>query len=572
MSRLSCRATRLLALSLIVGCGSKEPSKPRPIPGTGGSTTQPGTGGTMGGGENPGSGGSAPATTGGSDGSAAVPADGGATPADAAQPGGSDGPLVHPPRPDAAPVDPNCIPSKLYGKDGELWKPDGRLIDGAYAGYHTGLDPIPVVGGPVKKVTDFGAKPDDAVDDTDAFRAALAGTPSGVLLIPAGRYILSKQLIMKDRSNLVLRGEGIDKSVLYFPRPLTEVGETGQSWSFNGGFIHVEGTDAGPLIGDVTANAARGASELKVSATAGVTVGQWVRVVQTDANGSLLSTFYGGMFPGNVAEDGNTEIFHFYSLVKAVGPDSITLERPLPVAVDTRWKPQVLQVMPTAREMGVEELTLEMAPMKYPGHFMERGYNGIYFTGAHDSWVRNVRLVNAELGISIYHSFFCTVTGAILDGNVDESLVGHHGLNSARGSDNFFTLFELRRQYVHDLTVDGYAIATVWSKGKGVDMNMDHHGRAATGTLWTNLDLGKGTRAFDNGGASNRLPPTGAYTTVWNVHASGAIGFPPSNYGPLMNFVGSGNGTGPASWSIENIDRTKLCQPDLHDTMLAKRP
>ena len=31
------------------------------------------------------------------------------------------------------------MPSKLYGRTGELWKPDGRIVDGGYAGYHTGL-------------------------------------------------------------------------------------------------------------------------------------------------------------------------------------------------------------------------------------------------------------------------------------------------------------------------------------------------------------------------------------------------------------------------------------------------
>jgi len=83
----------------------------------------------------------------------------------------------------------------------------------------------------------------------------------------------------------------------------------------------------------------------------------------------------------------------------------------------------VLAVMPTAREFGIENLTLEMAAVRYAGHFMERGYNGIYYTGAHDSWIRDVRLVNAELGISVYHSFFCTVTGAVLElGEQIESL------------------------------------------------------------------------------------------------------------------------------------------------------
>jgi hypothetical protein len=526
--------------------------------GSGGGAGGPGGGGGMGGGGGGAAGGAVP------DGGAGAGGTGGG----AGGRGGADAGA----RPDAPPVDPNCMPSRHYGRGGELWKPEGRITEAGYAGYHTGLDPIPVVPGPMKLVTEFGAKGDDDQDDTAAFRAAIAGTNGGVLLVPAGRYLITKQLMIVDKSNFVLRGEGMGKSILYFPRPLSEVGETGSSWSFNGGFMHVGGSDQGPLLAMVTTNAPRGARELKVSATAGIKAGDWVRIIQTDAGGSLLRAFYGGMHPGNAGEDGNTEVFRFYSKVEAVGDGSITLERHLPVEVDTRWKPQVRAVMPTTREVGIENLTLEMAPMRYPGHFNERGYNGIYYIGAHDSWVRDVQIVNAELGISIYRSYFCTVTGVVLDSTVSgQSTIGHHGLNSARGSDILFTRFELKQRYVHDLTVDGYALGTVWSKGKGVDMNMDHHGRAPNGTLWTDLDLGRATRAFDNGGAGNRLPPTGAYTTVWNVHGDRAIEFPPSSYGPLMTFVGSGGGGGNSSWSVENIPQASLCQRDLHEAMLARR-
>jgi hypothetical protein len=100
---------------------------------------------------------------------------------------------------------------------------------------------------------------------------------------------------------------------------------------------------------------------------------------------------------------------------------------------------------------------------------------------------------------------------------------------------------------------------------------MDHHGRAPYGTLWTDLDLGRGGRAYDNGGAGNRLPPTASYTTSWNLRGSGAVDFPPSSYGPNMNFVGVGGGSGPGHWSIENIPRDRLCQPDLHEAMLNRR-
>ena len=64
-------------------------------------------------------------------------------------------------------------------------------------------------------------------------------------------------------------------------------------------------------------------------------------------------------------------------------------------------------------------------------------------------------------------------------------------------------------------------MTTVWSSGKGVDLNMDHHGRAPYGTLWTNIDVGAARRPFDSGGSGNRMPHTGAYTTVWNVYGAG---------------------------------------------------
>jgi hypothetical protein len=556
-------------LAALIGCSSAQ--TPRGSSGGVGGSEETGgsTGGGTGGKVSEGTGGKL--ATGGSGGQATGGADGtgGSLPPDAGTTGGAGGSV---PR-DAGPppvADPNCIPSKLYGRTGELWKPDGRLIDVGWAGYHTGLDPLPDVAAPMKKLTDFGAKGDDEADDTDALIAAIAAT-DGVLLIPAGRYIITKQIDIK-KSNFVLRGEGPGKTVLFFPKPLSVVSTASTSWSFNGGFITVSGADDGAVIGTVTANAGRGAQQLTVSATAGVEVGGWVRVVQMDKAGSLFKALYGGMHPGNVAEDGNTEVFHFYSKVTAVTPTSVTLERTLPFEVNTDWTPTLRAVKPNVREVGVEHLTLEMAHERYPGHFNEKGFNGIYYVGAHDSWVRDVTILNADLGISIYRSYFVTVSDVVLDANFDRgALNGHHGLNSARGADCWFTRFDVKVKYVHDLTVDGYAMGTVWSKGKGADMNMDHHGRAPYGTLWTDLDLGRGTRAFDNGGASNRLPPTASYTTTWNLRGAQALDFPPSSYGPNMNFVSSSKGTGPAHWSVEDIPRASLCQPDLHEAMLARR-
>jgi hypothetical protein len=469
-------------------------------------------------------------------------------------------------------ADPGCTPSALYGRAGELWKPDGRVVSAAFAGYHTGIDPLPDVAGPVRRVTEFGARGDDDQDDSQAFLDAIAATTSGVLLVPAGRYVVSQRLEI-EKSNFVLRGEGAGKSTLFFPKSLNSL--YGRDWSFSGGFITVRGNDPGPVLATVTGNAARGATTLEVSATESIQAGAWVRVVQTDDAGSLFRALHGGLHPGNVRQDGGREVFHHHARVTAVGQGRITLERPLPVEVSTTWRPQIRAVHPTTREVGIEHLTLEMAGTPYPGHFNEAGYNGIYFQGVHDSWVRNVTILNADYGVHFNRSFFCTATGVVLDTTFDRGpLIGHHGLNSSGGADVVFSKFDLRKRYVHDLSVDGYAMTTVWSSGKGVDLNMDHHGRAPYGTLWTNLDVGAARRPFNSGGSGNRMPHSGAYTTVWNVYGAAPVGLPASGFGPLMNFVavpGADPAAAPDHHTVEPIPRDKLCQPDLYEAMIAAR-
>lgn len=97
----------------------------------------------------------------------------------------------------------------------------------------------------------------------------------------------------------------------------------------------------------------------------------------------MLRALYGGKHDGNTGEDGNTQVFTWYSPVTAVGATSITLARTFPFQINTAWKPTVTQAQPTVREFGIENMTLEMAKVPYPGHFMERGYNGIYVGREH---------------------------------------------------------------------------------------------------------------------------------------------------------------------------------------------
>ena len=89
---------------------------------------------------------------------------------------------------------------------------------GAYAeaGYDFGGD-LPKAPKPSASVADFGAKPNDKVDDTEAFEKALE--KGGVIAIPAGDYLLSRRLHVR-QPGTVLLGAGAAKTHLRFTKSL----------------------------------------------------------------------------------------------------------------------------------------------------------------------------------------------------------------------------------------------------------------------------------------------------------------------------------------------------------------
>ena len=83
------------------------------------------------------------------------------------------------------------------------------LPDFSYAGYGFGLTPIPSETGKVISVTDFGAEPDDGIDDSaailEAMEAARKTSGSVIVRFPAGKFIIS-EIINIDRGDIVFQG------------------------------------------------------------------------------------------------------------------------------------------------------------------------------------------------------------------------------------------------------------------------------------------------------------------------------------------------------------------------------
>ncbi|WIA28982.1 hypothetical protein OEZ86_011499 [Tetradesmus obliquus] len=445
-------------------------------------------------------------------------------------------------------------PSVLWGCNGELWSPQGRLAyDWGWAGYANGDRNPPLLPVRVNLKTQFGAKGDGVTDDTQALLKAIDSISSGVIYLPAGTYILTA--VINIRKQIVIRGDGQDKTILRFPKSLTDLyGNTYVEGSWVGtsqyshgtGFINIGGWD--PTGRDftkltwVTANASRGDRVLRVANSSAISVGQWYRVLQKDpGDGSLMWELNGGAFPVVEAQKGYADPCRFLSRVVAKGADWIWLERPLPFKVDTRWAPEIHKFMPMLNDAtGFEYFTLDFPWSPYPGHFLERGFNGLHLNQVVNGWVRGVTVRNSDMGVYTWGSVFTTISGLTLTNSKPRAWYnGHRGLWMEHGSDSMVTNFNITDRFVHDISVTGTEHGTVIMNGAGFDINLDHHRMAPYQNLFTNIDVGLGSRVFYASGDANWGPHAGVFSTFHNLQSDMRFLLPSDDdFGANLTFIG----------------------------------
>jgi Pectate lyase superfamily protein len=489
-----------------------------------------------------------------------------------------------------------CSYSALWGTSGEKWKAAGPLPDFSYAGYHAGEAKIPSPRAQWDLKRDFHAAGDGQTDDTQALLKAIKSIKSGVLFIPKGTYVISNRIDIT-RGNLIMRGAGPNETILSFPKSLSDLfgnkAKAGQQsqWAFRPGLINVIGND--PITADtklvsVTAGAKRGDRFLTITTPNSIQKGQWIRLVENDppkesaVAGSLVRFLYGDMIAPGTNLIGTPAVVRFLSRVKSVSGGQLELERPLPYDVRPEWTPELHRFVPSVQEVGIEHLSIHFPWSAYPGHFKENGYNGIFFTGVAQSWIDDVEVQNSDIGIDLDPTNFCTVSNVKLTvsasravGEASQGMNGHHGIDIGHGTENLVTNFDVQTKFVHDISVEWYALHTVFSKGRGIDLNMDHHREANYSSLFSDIDCGAGTRPFDSGGSRDRGAHSGAYSTYWNIRATSPMPFPASDFGPLLNLIGVHtkvkDPASPYRWMIEQPAGKELCPRELHEAMKAQR-
>ena len=113
-----------------------------------------------------------------------------------------------------------------------------------------------------------------------------------------------------------------------------------------------------------------------------------------------------------------------------------------------------------------------MSPSLWP----EPGQSAISIGYTLNSWVRDVAILNADNGIFFWYARYCTAENIVIAGRG-----GHYGFNLGGAQDCLVTRFSIENKSVHDTSLSNMANGNVYSWGKGLEINFDHHQGASPG-------------------------------------------------------------------------------------------
>jgi hypothetical protein len=276
---------------------------------------------------------------------------------------------------------------------------------------------------------------------------------------------------------------------------------------------------------------------IELSKVTGVKKGDVIRLIMGNAK-SLGRYLHGDLFDAGEATFVHKNFVDFTARVVGVEGRRVTIDRPLRTDVRAEWGPAVWSFRPTVTEAGVEGMTFEFPGVPKKKHLQEEGFNAVHLVNAVDCWVRDVEVVDGDLGVKLDACRGCTVSGVVVRAVKRKEPSGHHALwASAHSQDCLFKDFDIETRFVHDLSVEGFANGCVFEKGRGEALNLDHHRNGPYGNLFTELKTGDVSRLWESSGRGDRGPHTAGWETVWGIQwEKGKLPKVPD--WPLLNVAG----------------------------------
>lgn len=477
----------------------------------------------------------------------------------------------------------------------EIWKNylnkgiESGLHDFSFAGYHYREKEIPKVSKILGSITDFGAIPNDDIDDTENIQKALDAFKGkkGVILFPKGKYIINgdpknPSFLKLNASNIVIRGEGSEKdgTVLYMANKyLPEKGF--------GDFVLNIGSEEPKYKkfgSNVIANSKKGSHYLTVESTSKFTKGDYVKVgmYSSKVNG-VYNTDLSKLLTHPLEPDPKWKNFGKYApyeslnqIVKIIDNNTLQLKTPLKIDIDTKWTPKLKKVA-FYEEIGIENIRFEGAwqgPYKHHGNReMDYGWCAVEFNNSVNSWVKNVSFHNLTIDVVVSNSKNITIENVVVSGTD-----GHHGIKATHSSEILVKDIVFTAKRTHNIggsglmegcvftNIDiqtasglidfhggGFSLANLFENiknasvsGAGHIKNMPHSGRE--NTFWNSTSMQGHTRSSV---LENEFFPSG----VWNYHKNEKFSFDCYKLYPRSIVVGIYNTKKPVEIDKDTSDR-----------------
>lgn len=180
-------------------------------------------------------------------------------------------------------------------------------------------------------------------------------------------------------------------------------------------------------------------------------------------------------------------------------------------------------------DAGLSNLTFRFPDRPYPGHFKEHGSNGVNLWSCDNGWARNLTFHNCDSGIFVARSHYVTVQDISFTEYKGRRIKprhegGHHAVDFTMSDHCLGDRIDFTNCFFHELGIEHGAHHNVYSACRGVDIHMDHHQYDPYGNLWTEIDLGWGSSAWNNNAHGSTKDE--AY---WNVRAGRALPYPAEN-------------------------------------------
>ena len=203
-----------------------------------------------------------------------------------------------------------------------------------------------------------------------------------------------------------------------------------------------------------------------------------------------------------------------------ISGSKITLKTPLTISIKPVYQAKLVE-WKHLNEVGIEHLRFTFPDTPRVAHHVEPGNNGIFLTRLFNSWVKDVKITNADSGILGEEVSNVTVQDITSDG----SHLAHYTVTLGGVHNVLVKNLKIYNKTVHPLSFNTFATKNVYQDCEiFADALLDQHSGANHQNLFDNItvhitpDKNNSYFLFGGGGAEYWKPSHGPFSTFWNLN------------------------------------------------------